>query len=850
MKKVLGFVCLLVATTTITFAQIPTDGLIGYWPFNGNANDESGNGNNGTVNGATITTDRFGNENKAYNFDGYHEIVVPHSDALNIVGDMTVSAWFISEGPPLFHTSHTIVTKRSSDVYADCPYLLAINYQISIPTDNKKPIFWSASNGALQYLQSTNDITNNTWNHILYTILGNNIKMFLNGIMIVDTTINNGLRISNTAPLLIGSGARLDKPAEQFVGKIDDIRIYNRALSQAEIDSLYHEGGWNPINQESQLIKLKVEDLNPSLLPFSATFGWHVNATECMDVSLGETDGPPIPPGFSINFGKFRTSGLSDACYPGGSGMVDGNAKPFDLRKWTSSHSIRDTFRLIFNDAQSAVYPISVTWEPITNPSISSLTLKEFGTSNLQTVNMLTNTSMVITDADIVRLNIFSQTNLLPQVENRINLPVTTSLKGSTVEIPIYITDITNKNILSYQFQIDFNTPNNFLTVSDTVITSGTLSSQSGWTVLANTTVPNRITVGAFGANPLTGQGMLLKLKFRLSPTAIKGQYSNLNFSNFTFNAGTPTVLTTNGKIIVKTKVCGDADENGIVQAYDASLVLREVLSMNNPPLTQQGKENGDVDENTLLQAYDAALILRHAIGLSQPISTCFGTVSKSNSMITDIKDVKINITDVSHADGIKTLNMNFEGITREPEVLALSFDMKLHNKINEKTKVEIKSSSNGYIYEINKIDNKHYRIGIINPLGILSEEVAVQIYIESNERGLNEMQITNLLVNNQSMPDVKSIINTMPKEFTLFQNYPNPFNPHTIIRYALSSDSWVTLNVFDVLGREVIKLVQGYQTAGNKEVEFNAKDLPSGVYYYKLSAGTFTDIKKMILMK
>jgi hypothetical protein len=61
-------------TTTLSVAQIPsyvpTSGLVGWWPFNGNANDESGNGNNGTVNGATLTSDRNGNANKAYNFDG------------------------------------------------------------------------------------------------------------------------------------------------------------------------------------------------------------------------------------------------------------------------------------------------------------------------------------------------------------------------------------------------------------------------------------------------------------------------------------------------------------------------------------------------------------------------------------------------------------------------------------------------------------------------------------------------------------------------------------------------------------------------------------------------------------
>ncbi|MDP2208973.1 MAG: T9SS type A sorting domain-containing protein [Bacteroidota bacterium] len=160
-------------------------------------------------------------------------------------------------------------------------------------------------------------------------------------------------------------------------------------------------------------IKLTVVDSKvPVPEQYTATFGWHVDATHCMDVALGESDGPPNPPGFSIAFAKFRSTGLADSCYPGGSGMVDGNLKPFDLRMWTLGQAIRDTFRLAFTEPGAATFPITVSWETISEPSIPSLTMKEFGTADLQTVNMLTETSMIITDADIVRLNIFTQTLL------------------------------------------------------------------------------------------------------------------------------------------------------------------------------------------------------------------------------------------------------------------------------------------------------------------------------------------------------------------------------------------------------------------------------------------------------
>ncbi|MDI6766091.1 MAG: T9SS type A sorting domain-containing protein [Bacteroidota bacterium] len=89
-----------------------------------------------------------------------------------------------------------------------------------------------------------------------------------------------------------------------------------------------------------------------------------------------------------------------------------------------------------------------------------------------------------------------------------------------------------------------------------------------------------------------------------------------------------------------------------------------------------------------------------------------------------------------------------------------------------------------------------------------------------------------------------------MPDSYTLEQNYPNPFNPLTDIFYGLPEDAYVVLKVYDVLGREVITLVDEYQDAGYKSIVLNAAELPSGVYFYRLQAGSFTDVKKMLLAK
>ncbi|MGA2623723.1 MAG: T9SS type A sorting domain-containing protein [Bacteroidota bacterium] len=90
----------------------------------------------------------------------------------------------------------------------------------------------------------------------------------------------------------------------------------------------------------------------------------------------------------------------------------------------------------------------------------------------------------------------------------------------------------------------------------------------------------------------------------------------------------------------------------------------------------------------------------------------------------------------------------------------------------------------------------------------------------------------------------------TVPTSFELSQNYPNPFNPTSTISYSLPQKSFVTLKLYDLLGREVRTLVNGEQEPGKYLRIVDANDLPSGVYFYRLHAGKYTDIKKMLLLK
>lgn len=108
----------------------------------------------------------------------------------------------------------------------------------------------------------------------------------------------------------------------------------------------------------------------------------------------------------------------------------------------------------------------------------------------------------------------------------------------------------------------------------------------------------------------------------------------------------------------------------------------------------------------------------------------------------------------------------------------------------------------------------------------------------------------TDVYYNQERLPVWVNQINSTADKFELLQNYPNPFNPTTNIKYSIAKNGFVTLKVFDVLGKEVTTLVSEYQTGGVYSIDWNASKYSSGIYFYKITTNEFSDVKKMVLVK
>lgn len=236
MKKILFIVLLF--SFSIIFGQIPTNGLIGYWPLNGNTSDYSGNGNHGTANGVTLATDRFGNANMAYDFNGTSNYVEVLDNAMLRPNNITISVWINSFSTT---TIKQIIYKGN---YTDA-YNEQYSVNLTVGSNNypacgiKQNSGCNPGSGWVVCYNSTSTIPNFTWQHITMTYDGSFMNLYLN-CNLMCSIIANGT-IDNCPGSNLQFGRSWTGNPYFFDGLMDDIRIYNRALDTTEINMLCDE---------------------------------------------------------------------------------------------------------------------------------------------------------------------------------------------------------------------------------------------------------------------------------------------------------------------------------------------------------------------------------------------------------------------------------------------------------------------------------------------------------------------------------------------------------------------------------------------------------------------------------
>ena len=218
-----------------------TEGLVAFYPFNADAKDSTTNHHDGVLHGPSLTNDRKGNVNSSYFFDGQDDYIsVANHSSLNPTGDFAISLWALVSSTQVPHEGiNDILRKWNGDAEG---YPFSISYLNQLADDqNEDKIIYARYDGqgcANVPTSYSPTIENDEFIHIVLVKQGNKLRHYLNGTMIQEFTDNTSCTTANTADLTIGCRGNL---VRFFKGKIDDIRIYSRSITDAEVANLFVE---------------------------------------------------------------------------------------------------------------------------------------------------------------------------------------------------------------------------------------------------------------------------------------------------------------------------------------------------------------------------------------------------------------------------------------------------------------------------------------------------------------------------------------------------------------------------------------------------------------------------------
>jgi len=417
---------------------------------------------------------------------------------------------------------------------------------------------------------------------------------------------------------------------------------------------------------------------------------------------------------------------------------------------------------------------------------------------------------------------------------------------GDTVEVIISISNDDSVDISALEIDVHFD---NIILAFDTTNRDTSSIIGTGW-LFEDNLKTDTVSVAAASDSAFNISGNLYTMTFIVSDTAKDNDESILSFGDVTLNAGSPAVDSLMNGFIQVVVAGGDVDSNLTVQAFDASQILTFVSDTLNLSLWKQLE--ADVSDNDVISSFDASLILQFVVGSinefpsqadTATAAPAFGSLALVERVGAVGEEVVIPINGVN-------LSSLFSG----------SFNLLHDSEILRFKEVRTTTATDGFL-TASKSNNGEITLYMAGAHSVEGDRTLLEVvYIRLNNASTDVILRSATLNDNLIWTDgytatVEFAVSVqdeqlIPGEFELSQNYPNPFNPMTTINYALPKESHVRLIVYNLLGEEVARLVNEQQTAGYKQISWDASTAASGIYFYRLQAGEFVLTRKMVLLK
>jgi hypothetical protein len=391
----------------------------------------------------------------------------------------------------------------------------------------------------------------------------------------------------------------------------------------------------------------------------------------------------------------------------------------------------------------------------------------------------------------------------LPPAIVEVSLPDTIALSGDQVLIPLQVEDLTGLHVQSYFTNITFN--QNILQARGATV-ANTLSAAWGAPTVDLST-PDQIIIDHSGSPELSGYGNLVYLQFDVVGSI--GDTSQLQIKTMLFNLGDPAADTTSGSLIVVPKIV-----NVTITTNPAGLQIDADGTFYTTPKLFNWSENDTHQVNAPSPQPGGT-----GIQYSFDFWSNYGnqqqtiTVPGKDSTFTANYYTEYELTTSVNPAGSGTINLSPPQNWFEKDSLVILHAIPDTNFIFSHWSVDLNSSKNPDTLQMDNLKNV----------------------------------TANFTFSASIWQDFQ---NQIPKEFALYQNFPNPFNPTTSINFDLPRASEVNLQIFNILGESVEVLVSTRLAPGKYRYEWDAGNVPSGVYFYQIKTDQFVQTKKMLLVK